>query len=194
MPVNKFGRKGMPTDWDGIKALWVAGQSVAQISKIFGINALTIYSRAQRGKWRALRNARKAAQAEAQSRQIESEKDRAASACPEILTVSHEIAPEKLPKNLPKNLRGEFASPQEIVERALPLASSIEFRSRVIKANDRALKVLEGTEIANVGDVDRFAEALTKVERIGARTYGYDREANQPAVNIAVLTSGSEYD
>jgi hypothetical protein len=190
MPPNKYGRKGIPVDWDGIKALWVAGQSVAQISKIFRIKPLTIYSRAARGKWRVLRNARKAAQVDAQSRQIESEKDAFATSGPSSIIVSHEITPEKMTKNL----RGEFASPQEIVDRALPLASSIEFRSRVIKANDKALKVLEGTELSHVGEVDRYAEALTKVERIGARTYGYDREANQPAVNIAVLTSGSEYD
>jgi hypothetical protein len=187
---NKYGRKGIPVDWDGIKALWVAGQTVAQISKIFGIKPLTIYSRAQRGKWRVLRNARKAAQANAQPMHNESEKVGAEPSRPVTVVLSHEIASEKITKNL----RGENASPQEIVERALPLASSIEFRSRVIKANDKALKVLEGTELTHVGDVDRFAEALTKVERIGARTYGYDREANQPAVNIAVLTSGSEYD
>jgi hypothetical protein len=194
MPVNKFGRKGMPTDWDGIKALWVAGQTVAQISKIFGIKPLTIYSRAQRGKWRVLRNARKAAQANMQPMHNESDKIEAEPSRPVTVVLSHEIGSEKSPENLPKNLRGEYATPQEIVERALPLASSVEFRSRVIKANDKALRILETTEIANVGEVDRYAEALTKVERIGARTYGYDREANQPAVNIAVLTSGSEYD
>jgi hypothetical protein len=190
MSTNKFGRKGMPVDWDGIKALWVAGQTVAQISKIFGIKPLTIYSRAARGKWRVLRNARKAAQAGAGSMHLESDKDEAEPDRPVTVMLSHEIGSEKLPKKV----RGEYASPQEIVERALPLASSVEFRSRVIKANDKALKVLEGTELTHVGEVDRYAEALTKVERIGARTYGYDREANQPAVNIAVLTSGSEYD
>jgi hypothetical protein len=187
---NKFGRKGMPVDWDGIKALWVAGQTVAQISKIFGIKPLTIYSRAARGKWRVLRNARKAAQANTQSMHNESDKVAAEPSRPVTVVVSHEIGLEKLPKKV----RGEYASSQEIIERALPLASSVEFRSRVIKANDKALRILETTEIANVGEVDRYAEALTKVERIGARTYGYDREANQPAVNIAVLTSGSEYD
>lgn len=190
MPPNKYGRKGIPIDWDGIKALWVAGQTVAQISKIFGIKPLTIYSRAARGKWRVLRNARKAAQANAQPIQNQSDKIEGEPTGLAPIMVSHKIGSGEMPQNL----RNEYASPQEIVERALPLASSIEFRSRVIKANDRALRVLENTELNHVGEVDRFAEALTKVERIGARTYGYDREANQPAVNIAVLTSGSEYD
>jgi hypothetical protein len=189
--TNKFGRRGFPgVDWDGIKALWVAGQTVKQISKIFGIKPLTIYSRAARGKWRVLRNARKALQKGEQACQIEPEKKDSEPTGLSPVLVSHEKTPEKLPSNR----RGEIASPQDIIERALPLAGSVEFRARVIKENNRALKVLETTEITNVGDVDRFAEALTKVERIGARTFGYDREANQPAVNIAVLTSGSEYD
>jgi hypothetical protein len=188
--ANKFGRKGMPIEWDAIKALYVAGQTMEYISKIMGIKRSTLESRSKRGKWRLLRIARKAAQAEAKAGSIASDKLEDAPTGPVPVVVSQQIGLAELPSNK----RGEFASPQEIVERALPLASSIEFRSRVIKANDRALRVLENTELNHVGEVDRFAEALTKVERIGARTYGYDREANQPAVNIAVLTSGSEYD
>jgi hypothetical protein len=188
--ANKFGRKGMPIEWDAIKALYVAGQTMDYISKIMGIKRSTLESRSKRGKWRLLRNARKAAQAKVKPGSIAPDKIEDAPTGPVPVVVSQQIGLAELPSNK----RGEYASPQEIVERALPLASSIEFRSRVIKANDRALRVLENTELNHVGEVDRFAEALTKVERIGARTYGYDREANQPAVNIAVLTSGSEYD
>lgn len=89
----------------------------------------------------------------------------------------------------------EFASDVEIIKHAITIGDSTQFRSRVLKANDSALKVLEDNPPTNVGECDRFAEALTKVERIGARTYGYDREANQPVVNIAMLTSSdADYD
>src|ERR1700746_1312037 len=88
----------------------------------------------------------------------------------------------------------DHAPDSVIVERALAIADSTKFRERVIAANDKALTVLEKQSPTNVGEVDRFAEALTKVERIGARTYGYDRETDRPVINIGVLTQGAEYE
>jgi hypothetical protein len=88
----------------------------------------------------------------------------------------------------------DHAPDSVIVERALAIADSTKFRERVIAANDKALTILEKQPPTNVGEVDRFAEALTKVERIGARTYGYDRETDRPVINIGVLTQGAEYE
>jgi hypothetical protein len=87
-------------------------------------------------------------------------------------------------------------SDEQILARAIQIQSADTFRSRVIETNQKALEVLEKNPPQNVAEVDRFAEALTKVERIGARTYGYDRESDRPIVNIGVLTSGAgnEYD
>jgi hypothetical protein len=82
---------------------------------------------------------------------------------------------------------------EAVVRRAKAISGSDHFRSRVIAVNEKALAVLENNEPTNVGEVDRFAEALTKVERIGARTYGYDRESERPVINIGVLSGGNEY-
>jgi hypothetical protein len=81
----------------------------------------------------------------------------------------------------------------EVIQRAIELSQSDKFKGRVIKVNERALTVLENNPPANVGEADRFAEALTKIERIGARAYGYDRELEKPVINIGVLSGGSEY-
>jgi hypothetical protein len=91
---------------------------------------------------------------------------------------------------------GPTMSDEQVLARAIEIQSADTFRTRVIQANEKALKVLEAEDPQTVGEVDRFAEALTKVERIGARTYGYDRESDRPIVNIGVLTAGagSEYD
>jgi hypothetical protein len=116
-------------------------------------------------------------------------------------TVPHPDPEKRLPATL-KNKNGRKFIPAgnmsdaEVLARAVEIQNADTFRARVIEANDKALKVLEKSPPENVGEVDRFAEALTKVERIGARTYGYDRESDRPVVNIGVLTAGagSEYD
>jgi hypothetical protein len=188
--INKYGRKGVPANWDAIKAMWVAGETAGHIAKIFNVCEGTIGNRAKRGKWRLLRNVAAAHRTLSEAGHLSSEKTENEPTRHQSVTFSDKI-------NLPTNEKrspNELATNEEIVAKAVAIGNASEFRQRVIKENERALKVLEGTEIGNVAEVDRFAEALIKVERIGARSYGYDREANTPAVNIAVLTAGGEYD
>lgn len=82
----------------------------------------------------------------------------------------------------------------DVVERAIRLRTSDQFRERIIKQADKALETLEKSVVNNVYETDRFAEALTKVERIGARAYGYDREGDHPVINIGILGTGAEYE
>lgn len=190
MNVNKYGRKGVPVNWDAIKAMWVAGETAKHIAKIFGVFPGTIGNRAKRGKWGALRKVALAKRTLYEDGHNQSDKIENGPERSDSVAVSRKIV---IPAN-EKRGPNENATNEEIIARATSLGDSVEFRQRVIKANDKALKVLETSELTNIGEVDRFAEALTKVERIGARSFGYDREANTPAVNIAVLTAGAEYD
>ena len=185
--ANKYGRHGVPVPWDAIKTLWCTGEkSCREIAQIFGVVPNTITTRAKRERWHDL-------QAEVLARNDPK--------------TSHDAGSDKTQKVVPEPVSGTFASivanpkitrdpldDSAIVRRAREISGSDHFRSRVIAVNEKALKVLEENEPTNVGEVDRFAEALTKVERIGARTYGYDRESERPAVNIQVLSGGNEYE
>jgi hypothetical protein len=182
--ANKYGRTGIPIDWDIAKSLWVAGRTADEIAKQFGINRNTIETRAKRGKWGLLRK-----QAKSSSLKIENGSNR-----PDALRFQADQNRLLLNTQLTKRGPNENANDAEILQRAATIGDAIGFRTRVIKANDSALKVLEENPPTNIGEADRFAETLTKVERIGARAYGYEREAETPVINIAMLTSGNEYD
>lgn len=184
--MNKYGRYGVPVPWDAIKTLWCTGEkSCKEIGEIFGVVPNTITTRARRENWHSLL-------AQVQQRPQPSVGQKAESAKAE--SVDEKPANGML-SSIPTN--PGFARPpledSVIVARATALSGSDHFRSRVILANEKALKILEDNEPNNIGEVDRFAEALTKVERIGARTYGYDRESERPVINIGVLSGGNEY-
>lgn len=181
MSVNKYGRKGLPIDWDTIKSLWVSGKTASDIAAMFGVVQNTIETRAKRGKWPLLRKQAKLAR----------EKTTTAPDSPDAVTMSSSSMIIDCTTRGPN----ETATDKEIVQRAITIGDATEFRTRVIKVNSKALKVLEDNPPTNIGEADRFAEALTKIERVGARTYGYDREAEHPIINIGVLTSSDrEYD
>jgi hypothetical protein len=205
MPAkNKYGRKGVPVSWDAIKSLWCSGGKTAkEIAAIFGIVQNTIETRAKREGWHAIRER---VLAEKKLQQLRGGPSGVVNPFASIVhppigqSETFEQAPTK-PEPVIISRRSDFdktakdhAPDDVIVERALAIVDSTKFRERVIAANDKALTVLEKTPPTNVGEVDRFAEALTKVERIGARTYGYDRETERPVINIGVLTSGAEYE
>lgn len=179
--ANKYGPKGIPVDWDTIKTLYVSGKPANEIAGLFNIQQNTIETRAKRGRWSLLRKQARLAR----------EKNEPASNGP----IVSRFEAEKYTPQITTRGASENATDAVILQRVASLGDSTSFRTRVIKANDSALKVLEENPPTNVGECDRFAEALTKVERIGARTFGYDREAETPIINIAMLTSSdSNYD
>lgn len=189
---NRYGHEGVPVPWDTIKALWCSDKkNTKEIAAIFGVVANTIETRATREGWRPLRDKARRARFAAPA-QLETP----ASPPAAPLRASEPAAQKgKGPAAFGPEISNRPLTDSEIVKRAVEIAGSSKFRERVIAANEKALKVLEESPPASVGEADRFAEALTKVERIGARTYGYDRETERPIVNIGVLTSGlAEYE
>jgi hypothetical protein len=220
---NRYGRRGVPVDWNAIKTLWCAGKMTSkEIAVMFPpLSHCTIDTRASREGWRELRD-----QARAYLKMAGDKtkfKGGPSGPATDIPPGANPPAPFVLPipvdrvysnrtiphpdpeKRVPPTVKGKNGknfipantmSDEAILARAIEIQSADTFRTRVIQANEKALKVLETSPPTNVGEVDRFAEALTKVERIGARTYGYDRESDRPVVNIGVLTAGagSEYD
>jgi hypothetical protein len=184
--ANKYGPAGVPVPWDAIKTLWCTGEkSCPELGRMFGVVPNTITTRARREGWHELRDkveAELAAKAKASAGQKKAS-----------------LGEEKPSSVMLSSILGKptIAAPaisdDDLIKRSVNLASSDGFRSRVIAANEKALVVLEKIEVANVGEVDRFAEALTKVERIGARTYGYDRESERPVINVGFLSGGNEY-
>jgi hypothetical protein len=184
---NKYGRHGVPVPWDAIKTLWCTGEKTCkEIGQIFGVVPNTITTRSLREKWHKVRD--KVLSRPQPSVEQKAESDKA------------EIDPEHLGKGTFESIpnRAKITTlplgEEVIVQRARMISGSDSFRSRVIAVNEKALAVLENNEPTNVSEVDRFAEALTKVERVGARTYGYDREAERPIINIGVLAGGNEYE
>jgi hypothetical protein len=185
--ANKYGRHGVPVPWDAIKTLWCTGEkSCKEIGQIFGVVPNTITTRALREDWHRLK-----------ARVVKHNGP---------VVIEHS-ASEILENVRPEPATGTFSSivgspkitrdpldDEAVVLRAKTISGSDHFRSRVIAVNEKALKVLEQNEPTNVGEVDRFADALTKVERVGARTYGYDRESERPVINIGVLSGGNEYE
>lgn len=191
MSVNKYGRKGIPINWDAVKAMWVAGETAEHISKVFAVSLGSVSSRAKRGNWGPLRKVALARRLVLETDKKQPQGYETAPSSP--ATVMFSSSPEVI--QITKRGPNETASDSEIVKQAVSIGDSTQFRTRILKANENALKILEENPPTNIGECDRFAEALTKVERIGARTYGYDRESAQPIVNIAMLTSSDrDYD
>jgi hypothetical protein len=175
-----FGNKGLPVPWEHIKMIWCSGtKTTKELAAMFNICANTIETRATRQGWRELRD-----------QALGFKGARGVDSVAKAKRLAAEAAPPIPPGVVPDR---QLTDP-EILERARVLAASDVFRSRVLTANEKALEVLEASPPTNVGEADRFAEALTKVERIGARGYGYDREQDRPVVNIGVLTSGASHD
>ena len=172
-------------NWEPIKALYLAGKTSREISLIFDINDDYIRQKAARENWGDIRKQIKA---------LPPPKDKVSGAkiSNKTLDMTTEI---DFQSQLPIS-KGETKSEgkTDAVTRAIRLRNSDSFRERVIVQADKALTTLEKAVVSSVFETDRFAEALTKVERIGARAYGYDREGDHPIVNIGILGSGSEYD
>lgn len=172
-------------DWEPIKAMFIAGRTAKEIAPIFKVHPASILNKSKDENWGALRKA---------------------------VREMPPPPPFGIDPNMPKRKPGRPKVPQEMglqlvgaistnspesndaVSRALRLRNSDNFRERIIVQADKALSTLEKATVTNVFETDRFAEALTKVERIGARAYGYDREGDHPIVNIGILGSGQEYD
>lgn len=220
--INGYGRRGLPVDWNAIKTLWCAGKLTSgEVAAMFPpCTARAVESRASREGWRELRDqARDFLRAAGQKLKSDSRGPETGgpvlpAQTPFVLpiplpernyskrTVPHDDPERRVPESRVNEKTGRRYVPattlpdSEILRRAIEIQNADGFRARVLQANEKALSVLEKHEPTNVGEVDRFAEALTKVERIGARTYGYDRESDRPVVNIGILTAGagSEYD
>jgi hypothetical protein len=168
-------------NWEPIKALYLSGKTSRELAVAFDLNDDVIRKKASLEGWGLIRKEIKAMPPP--NKEYRSPKDRAKAAemTSEIGFVSQSSVSGSGDKS-------------DAVQRALRLRDSDQFRNRVIVQADKALSTLEKTVVNNVFETDRFAEALTKVERIGARAYGYDRESDHPIVNIGILGSGSEYD
>ena len=169
-------------NWEPIKAMFIAGKTSRELSIIFGIRDDAIRQRSKKDGWGALRKQVRDAPLSV--------------ARPEGRNIAKEKA--KVDKGIgfasQSTLSEKPRESDDAISRALRLRTSDSFREDVINQANRALKTLEKATINNVFETDRFAEALTKVERIGARAYGYDREGDHPIINIGILGSGSEYD
>jgi hypothetical protein len=201
---NRYGKKGVPVDWEAIKAIWCAGgKTTKEIAAMFGCIQNTIETRACRERWGEVRD-------RVRNEKIAQQKRNGPARVPNVYATSSappSSASDKseqtmiVPPMVHDVTQNRISVERSIAmrdnatfDRAMAIIDSGKFRERVIAVNEKALSVLEKQPPTNVGEVDRFAEALTKVERIGARTYGYDREAERPVINIGVLTPGSEYD
>lgn len=200
---NRYGRKGIQAPWDAIKAVWCSGsKSCKEIAAMFGINQGTIETRASRERWALVRD-RVLKEKKAQDkrggpagvRNVYAKYIPPSKPIEKIEDIPRENSTEYGLSRSENNPNAQKVAPDEaVVQRALAIVDSTKFRERVIAVNEKSLSVLEKSLPTSVGEVDRFAEALTKVERIGARTYGYDKESEHPIINIGVLTSGAEYD
>jgi hypothetical protein len=184
--ANKYGPAGVPVPWDAIKTLWCTGEkSSVELGRMFGVVPNTIVTRSRREGWHDLRD-----------KVLEELKAKGKTPGPRKKAEEGEEKPSRV---MLSSILGKPTIPpppisdEEVIQKSVQLASSDVFRNRVIVANEKALSVLENMPPENVGEVDRFAEALTKVERIGARTYGYDRESERPIINLGFLSGGNEY-
>jgi hypothetical protein len=191
LPHIPMGRSRQ-INWEPIKALYLSGKSAREISIIFDIHPSVIGNKASQDGWGTLRKAlRKSPLPNGQpaSASIPKNQDLPKPAPAEI---GFEL---KIPNSKSEKVNDSVKDePNDAFSRALRLRTSDEFRNRVIAQADKALVTLEKSVVSTVYETDRFAEALTKVERIGARAYGYDRESDHPIINIGILGSGSEYD
>jgi hypothetical protein len=173
-------------DWEAIKAMFIAGRTANEIGHIFHMHPQQILNHSQTEGWGALRKQLRSLPPKG-SVGLDAKMQKLSGA--QATEVLCELEPTKTkPTAFSPDLPGDAFS------RALRLRSSDNFRERVINQADKALTALENSVMNNVYETDRFAEALTKVERIGARAYGYDHESDHPIINIGILGSGAEYE
>jgi hypothetical protein len=172
-------------DWEPIKAMFIAGKTAREIATIFNIHPASIGNKAHSEKWGALRK---------QVRALPPTKDPALDLKVRKPPSDASKVAQEMDFQLSSADSSIKADSNDAVSRAIRLRNSDSFRDRVVAQADKALSTLEKATISNVFETDRFAEALTKVERIGARAYGYDREGDHPIVNIGILGSGAEYE
>lgn len=173
-------------DWEAIKAMFIAGHTAREIAIIFGCHPQNILNHSKKLGWGALRKQLKSLPPPG-SGVFEPKMPKKDGA--KTTEVRFEVEPAQ-PVNKAQSKLDSTVS----VERAIKLRSSDNFRDRIISQADKALTTLENAVVNNVYETDRFAEALTKIERIGARAYGYDRESEHPIINIGILGSGAEYE
>lgn len=162
--------------------MYLTGKTSREIAILFGISDDSIRQKASIDGWGVIRKEIKALPPVNQPYRSVKDRNKAAQASTEIVVPSQKPVLESSNKS------------DDAISRAIRLRNSDDFRNRVIVQADKALSTLEKAVVSNVFETDRFAEALTKVERIGARAFGYDREGDHPIVNIGILGSGSEYD
>lgn len=173
-------------DWDALKAMFIAGHTAREIAAVFGCHPQLILNKSKAEGWGKLRRQLKALPPRT-FKVAEAKVPNLAGAKSTEIGFEVERTSSELQRDSTKQNDSAFA-------RALKIRSSDNFRNRVIEQADKALSTLEKAAVNNVYETDRFAEALTKVERIGARAYGYDREAEHPIINIGILGSGAEYE
>jgi len=175
-------------DWEPVKSLYISGKTARELAVAFGITETVILKKASLDKWGSLRRQVKAVTPlPPMNRQPRNPKTTVAN--------GNGILVESEQPILKNVVNDETQKIEDVaVQRAIILKNSNNFREKVITQANKALSVLEKATPSNVFETDRFADALTKVERIGARAYGYDREGQQPVINIGILGTGSEYD
>lgn len=179
MPAPKY-------DWEAIKAMFIAGRTAREIAAVFGCSYQLIHNRSNAEGWGRLRKQLKATPPTVYRFPEPKMQNRTVAESTEVLSALE--SPESVSQRKAQPVANDAFS------RALRLRSSDSFRERVISQADKALQTLEKANLNNVFETDRFAEALTKVERIGARAYGYDHEGEHPVINIGILGSGQEYE
>jgi hypothetical protein len=173
-------------DWEAIKAMFIAGRSAKEIGLAFNMHPQQILNHSYTEGWGALRKQLKSLPPQG-GVPLRAKIQNVPAAKAQEVGCEVEPASNQNPANVPVNSPDAFS-------RALRMRSSDNFRDRVISQADKALTALENSVMNNVYETDRFAEALTKVERIGARAYGYDKEGDHPIINIGILGSGAEYE
>lgn len=172
-------------NWEPIKSLFIRGKTAKEIGVLFDMSPGVIHNRSQKEAWGVLR------------KQLAALPPGSALPEPPKIKRPRGRPPERVLSEIEMpnsaNVDKSEISP-DAFSRALRLRNSDNFRERVISQADKALEALEKANVTTVHETDRFAEALTKVERIGARAYGYDKEGDHPIINIGILGTGSEYD
>lgn len=179
MPARKH-------DWEAIKAMFIAGRTAKEIANIFNMHFQQILNRSKAEDWGTLRKQLKALPPKT-FRPLDAK----------IQNIGVAGAQELRSPVVQADLVKDESTPDKNTDafsRAVKIRSSDNFRDRIINQADKALTTLENAVVNNVYETDRFAEALTKIERIGARAYGYDRESEHPIINIGILGSGAEYE
>jgi hypothetical protein len=91
---------------------------------------------------------------------------------------------------------GELTEAAEgAVEAAVNVLGKETFRQRIAKQAEKVLTVLSGEKPESLYDCAGFVQVLDKVERVGARAYGLEGQAEDASrclINLAVLNQGAQ--